>query len=145
MKPGGISAFSRDFAAALRSVMTQYDVRQNALAGLTDRSPGYVSEHLSGRRAVDTDLLDAVAQLARMDTSALVSEVTRRMAAAGDPSARRFTAGHDAVEVEETATRMAQEARKSVRAAAPAAKVADAEDEARSLTIRPQRRRSGSA
>lgn len=94
----GVSAFSRDFSAALGSVMDQFGVTQTALAVRLDRSEGFVSQRVGKSkepRPVDTDFLDAIAEMAGLDTSAVVIEVIRRMAAAGDPSARRVMRRED--------------------------------------------------
>ena len=84
-----MSDFSRVFAAALRGVMSEHGVRQSDIAARIGYSEAYVSGRLSGKKAIDTDILDAVGQLADLDTVALMAEMTRRMAALGDPSARR--------------------------------------------------------
>lgn len=77
-----VSDFSRRFAAALRGYMKEHDVSQKDVAARVERSPGYVSEHISGKRAVDGDLIAAIADAARVAPEGLVEEVTRRMRSA---------------------------------------------------------------
>lgn len=84
MNARGASDFSRSFALHLRGVMVTKGVKQSALATHMGRSTGFVSEHLSGVRAVDTDMLDGIADLAGVDVRWLVDEVTRRMRADDD-------------------------------------------------------------
>jgi hypothetical protein len=43
------------------------------------RSKGYVAEHLNGKRPPDTDLLDAVAEMAGVDTLDLLTLIRTRM------------------------------------------------------------------
>ena len=82
-----VSAFSRAFAAHLRGVMAERNVNQQTVADLLGRSKGYVSEHTSGKRAVDSDLLDAVAEVAGIESRDLFAEIARRMAADPQPRA----------------------------------------------------------
>lgn len=74
-----ISAFSVEFASALRGVMRQYGVTLQALADLTGRSKAFYSERTGGKRPCDTDILDAVATVAQTSTRELVIEIARRM------------------------------------------------------------------
>jgi transcriptional regulator with XRE-family HTH domain len=74
-----VSAFSRSFALHLRGVMAERNIKQQAVAALLDKSKGYVSEHTSGKRPVDSDLLDAVAEVGNMESHDLIAEIARRM------------------------------------------------------------------
>lgn len=76
-----ISDFSRRFSAALQGVMREHGATVNDVATAADRSKGYVSEHTSGAKAPDTDLIDAIASVIGYDTSTLLVEIARRMEA----------------------------------------------------------------
>lgn len=72
--------------------MEEHGVRQIDLAVKLGKSTGYISGRIGKKSPsplVDTDMLDALGELADLNTVALMAEMTRRMAAAGDPSARR--------------------------------------------------------
>jgi len=106
-----MSAFSRDFAAAIRGVMKEHGVRQHDLVTYLGKSGGYVSGRISGKNPIDTDIIDAVGELAGLDTVALMAEITRRLASAGDPSARRrqaaaerYAAGYASADDSDTPT-----------------------------------------
>lgn len=73
------SPFSRQFAAALRGFMEQRNVQQADLAAHLGKSRGYISEHLSGKRAATTDMLDGVAELAGIPVRDLYDVISRRM------------------------------------------------------------------
>lgn len=73
------SAFASRFAAQIRGVLSEHAVQGYQLADRLGRSKGYVSERLSGLRPMDTDMIDAVAELVGMETLDLVAEVGRRM------------------------------------------------------------------
>lgn len=74
-----VSDFSRRFAAALRGVMAERGINQKDVAARLNRSPGYVSEHMSGKRAVDGDIIAAVADAVGREAEELVEEVAQRM------------------------------------------------------------------
>lgn len=94
--------FSRDFAHALRGYMRERSVLQREVAAHMDKSAGFVSEHLSGQRAVDTDMLDVIAELAGTDTRHVLLEVARRIEA-GEQAPKS--------DVAEATQRIAREAR----------------------------------
>lgn len=98
-----VTPFSRRFASALRGYMRERGIYQSSLAEHIGRSVGFVSEHLSGQRAVDTDMLDAVAELAGISSRHLYEEIGRRMAIAESPALREQAEG------------IASEARRRVR------------------------------
>lgn len=60
--------------------MTERDIPHAAVAQVLGTARSYVSEHTNGKRAPDTDLLDAVATLAGLTTHELVQQVRERMA-----------------------------------------------------------------
>ena len=66
------SEFSRVFSLCLRGFMEERHIESRDVARHLGRSAGYVSEHTSGTRAPDTDLLDAVADLAGIDRKSVV-------------------------------------------------------------------------
>lgn len=74
-----ISDFSLRFSRALKGYMREANVKQDAIAAELGKSAGFVSEHVSGKKAPDTDLVDAVAKLSGIDTRTLVVEIARRM------------------------------------------------------------------
>lgn len=77
----GVSPFTAALCQALRAFMDdpKHPITGQAIADRLGRSAGYVSEHTSGRRAPDSDLLDTVAILAGMSTRALVNDLLARM------------------------------------------------------------------
>lgn len=88
-----LTAFSRDFAAALREVMERRGVTQTQVAEAIGRTQGYVSERVRGVRAPDTDVIAGVAQAAGVQPSTIASEVVATMRggrvpldSGGDPS-----------------------------------------------------------
>lgn len=74
-----ITDFSREFSALLQGFMRERDITGKEVAEHLGRSAGFVSERTNGTRPPDTDILDAVADLARMQTRELVAELARRM------------------------------------------------------------------
>lgn len=78
------TAFSKEFAAALRGYMDQKGLSQPPLRKALGRSQGYVSERLSGLRPIDTDMMDAVAELTGVSTKRLHKIVLRRMSEAAE-------------------------------------------------------------
>jgi len=86
-----VTAFSRAFSEALSADMKAHGVTHQAVADVLPPKPNgkrrsrpFVSEQVSGKRPVDTDVLTAVAELAGTTTPALV----RRVLAAMPPEAR---------------------------------------------------------
>lgn len=73
------SPFSADLSRHLRDFMDEHEIAAHAVAARLDRSPSYVSEHTSGKRPPDSDLLDAVASLAGISTQRLVLDLLARM------------------------------------------------------------------
>lgn len=96
MTDNPISEFSREFARHLRGVMREHDITGAALATRLHRSEAFISERTGGRRPADTDIIDAVAELAGTDTSGLVGEIARRMQEGGAP--RKLTPARAALE-----------------------------------------------
>lgn len=86
--------------------MAEYDVQQIQVAARLGRAKSYVSERLSGKKPVDSDLMDAVAELAGIDTNQLLDEINRRMSASIAP--RDPDPDEDDVAPEVTARRIAQ-------------------------------------
>jgi transcriptional regulator with XRE-family HTH domain len=84
------SPFSKRFASALRGYMREHDIQQDDVAELLNRSTGYVSEHLGGKRSVDMNMVDAVAQLAGLEGTQLLAVIERRMSEAHSEQKRRF-------------------------------------------------------
>jgi transcriptional regulator with XRE-family HTH domain len=94
-----VSAFTQAFAAGVRDVMRKYGVQQVPLAERIGRSQGFISERTSGKRAVDTDILDGIAAMAGVTPRALVREIlelvpdtvylTTRASRSVDPETRR--------------------------------------------------------
>lgn len=111
------SRFSRAFAAALRGYIKQNDISQRAVAKASNYSTGYVSGRLNGHHAVDTDMVDAVAELTGVSPFDLHQILIRRMS-----------------EVDDAVDRMVSEAVKRDDAAAASAAKAAAD-------IPPRRRR----
>lgn len=72
------SSFSRNMSAALRGYIRERAILQSDVARRIKRSEGYVSERLTGARAPDTDLIDAVALLAGVPSRSLHEELLRR-------------------------------------------------------------------
>lgn len=79
-----ISKFSRDLSDLLQGFMRERGITAQAVADHLGRSKGFVSEHTSGKKPPDSDLLDAVADLAGVTTPALMAELSRRMALPDD-------------------------------------------------------------
>jgi hypothetical protein len=59
-----LSSFSTAFADAYRGFMTEARVTGKQIAAKLDRNLGYVSERVNGKRALDTEDVDALAMLA---------------------------------------------------------------------------------
>lgn len=84
------SDFSRALGAMLGQIMGEHGVTQAKVAERIGRTQGYVSEHLNGTRPPETDIIDAIGQLAGMSPRALVQEAISRMG--GGPTPRRTSA-----------------------------------------------------
>lgn len=76
-----VTPFSVAFGAALQVVMDKHGVSQSAVARAIGKKAGasFVSERVNGKRAVDTDIIAGVAELANVQPSAIVAEVMRQM------------------------------------------------------------------
>lgn len=78
-----VSDFSREFAHHLSDILREgpATVTQSAIAEkLPDnRSQGYVSERLTGKRPIDTDMLAVIADLLGYSPAWLVGQVIGRM------------------------------------------------------------------
>lgn len=59
-----LSPFTLAFADAYRGFMKEHKVTGSALTKKLDRALGYVSERINGKRALDTEDVDALALLA---------------------------------------------------------------------------------
>jgi hypothetical protein len=97
-----ISDFSRRFSAALQGVMREHRLAVDDVADKAGRSRGFVSEHTSGKKAPDTDLMDAVARAIGYDTNALLGEIHERLrrAPVDIPSSKEVSATIDALDRE---------------------------------------------
>lgn len=67
-----VTPFSKAFGAALRQVMSNRGVIQSALGEQIGYNQGYVSERLTGKRPVDTDMIAGIAMLAHTSPRAIV-------------------------------------------------------------------------
>lgn len=85
MNDRAVREFSRSFALHLGSVMRERGVQQIQVATALDRTKSYVSVRVNGKKPVDSDMLDAVAELAGVDTKDLLDEINRRMSASIAP------------------------------------------------------------
>lgn len=75
MKP--ISAFAIAFANEYKSYMKAHKVRQVAIANALQVTEAYVSERVNGKRALDTDDVDALAKLTGTTGKNLMIELAR--------------------------------------------------------------------
>lgn len=74
-----ISDFARAFAAEYSGFMKANDVKGFQIAEVLRRAPSYVSDRTSGKRALDTDDVDALASLVEGWTGReLMLELARR-------------------------------------------------------------------
>ncbi|MBB2957293.1 hypothetical protein [Pseudoclavibacter helvolus] len=82
-----LTPFSIAFAAAYRGFMAENNVTGKQIAAKLGRNTGYVSERINGKRALDTEDIDALAMLAGggLDGGQLFLELARR---ASDSSTR---------------------------------------------------------
>lgn len=79
------SPFAVEASVHLRDVMAEHGVREADIAYRLGRSQSYVSEHLSGVRAPDLDVLNTIAGLAGTDVRVLVLDLMGRMVASPSP------------------------------------------------------------
>lgn len=73
------SALSIEIAKYLRDWMVEHDLTVEQVAVAMGRSRTYVYEHTSGVRAMDLDILNAVARLGSTSPRALYVELASRM------------------------------------------------------------------
>ncbi|MEJ6489758.1 hypothetical protein PQI23_08495 [Leucobacter sp. USCH14] len=75
-----LSPFSLAFADAYRGFMREHRITGQALTEKLGRALGYVSERINGKRALDTEDVDALAMLAGSEWSGrtLMIELARR-------------------------------------------------------------------
>lgn len=73
-----LSVFSTAFAAEYRGWAAAHDVTQDQIAATLDRNRSYVSERMSGKRALDTEDVDALASLTGQTGQQLIVELARR-------------------------------------------------------------------
>ena len=75
-----LTPFSIAFAAAYRGFMAENNVTGKDIAGKLGRNTGYISERINGKRALDTEDVDALAILAGngWDGAHLFLELVRR-------------------------------------------------------------------
>jgi transcriptional regulator with XRE-family HTH domain len=76
-----VTPFSVAFGSALKTVMDRRGVSQSAVARAIGKKAGasYVSERVNGKRAVDTDVIAGVAEVANVPVSTIVREVLAEM------------------------------------------------------------------
>jgi transcriptional regulator with XRE-family HTH domain len=86
-----VDAFTLALSRALRDYMTDTGVTQEQVAKLLDRSQGYVSHRTTGKQALSTDIIDAVAVLSSTSQRALMTTLVER--ATRDQDAGNTTAG----------------------------------------------------
>lgn len=80
------SDFSRQFASHLNDIRLERGVTQTAIAKLLGKSQSVISEHVTGVRAPDTDLIDAIAYLGGLTSMELVTVIQDRMRALARPA-----------------------------------------------------------
>ena len=80
------SDFSRTFASHLNDIRLERGVTQTAIAKLLGKSQSVISEHVTGVRAPDTDLIDAIAYLSGLTSMELVTIIQDRMRALARPT-----------------------------------------------------------
>jgi predicted transcriptional regulator len=73
------STFTVRLAHALREVMAEHKVQQKPLQEALGKSQAWVSEHTSGRRAVDSEMIAAVAELTKQDPADLLRDLVDRI------------------------------------------------------------------
>lgn len=73
------SDFTVKLAHALREVMAEHQVQQEPLRLALGKSQAWVSEHTSGRRAVDSELIAAVAELTEQSPVELLRDLVDRI------------------------------------------------------------------
>jgi len=73
IRPFGV-AFAREY----KGYMTSRGIKQSDIAALLGRNAGYVSERANGKRALDTDDVDALAELTGTNGRDLMIELAQR-------------------------------------------------------------------
>lgn len=86
------TAFTRAFAAGLRTVMAARGASQQAVADAIGRNQGFVSERTSGKRACDTDIIAGVADVVGVEPRTIVREVLAAMESHRDELAEKRAA-----------------------------------------------------
>lgn len=81
-----MDTLNKDLCDALRDFMAERGITQAAVATHLGRSADYVSGRLGGRNALSTDIVIAVAQLARIPARALMADMMIRAAGSGHAS-----------------------------------------------------------
>lgn len=69
---------SRRIALAASQYMKTHGITQPQIAADIDRSQGYVSEHLNGKRPVEFDILDAIARRAGVSVYAMMAQLAEQ-------------------------------------------------------------------
>jgi len=84
-----VTPFSVAFGSALKVVMEARGVSQSAVARAIGKKAGasYVSERVNGKRAVDTDVIAGVAEVAGVPPSVVVRETLAEMKRGGEGGA----------------------------------------------------------
>lgn len=72
-----ISPFAIAFAEQYRAYMKAHSVRQYQLAEALGRTQPYVNDRVTGKRALDTDDVDALAKLTGSNGTTLMIELAR--------------------------------------------------------------------
>lgn len=98
-----MSPFALAFAAEYKGFMKANSVTGAQIAEVIDRGEGYVSERVNGKRALDTNDVDALASLVPgWDGLSLMIELSRRANAARAPRGElvegRFPTNVDGIE-----------------------------------------------
>ena len=75
MSSRAVSESSQRVARATATFMVDHGITQTQVAQALGRAQGYVSEHLTGARAIELDLIDAVASLAGVSPYTLLAEL----------------------------------------------------------------------
>lgn len=73
-----IGAFSRAISAEVKGLMASKRITQRQFADAIGRNQGYISERVNGLKAFSIDELDIFANLANLDSSALLILLARR-------------------------------------------------------------------
>jgi len=87
-----IKPFGKAFAAEYKGFMKTHGVTNLQVAAVLGRNNGYVSERANGKRALDTDDIDALASLVPgWSGPALLIELSRRAEASKTPGSEMTT------------------------------------------------------